>query len=113
MGFFEFLTGSSKSNKKTCDYQRLATDDRKSESFSSGNGNIDSFYPRSFDDIAGIIDHLLAGKPAIVHLTEVKPTTAQRVIDLLSGAIYVLNGNLCELKKDVYIFTPNGVRVNQ
>ena len=112
MGFFEFITGSSRSNKKTADVQRLNDSSSRDDYLPSG-GNIDNFRPRSFDDVATIIDHLLAGKPAIVHLTEVKPTTAQRVIDLLSGAIYVLNGNLCELKKDVYIFTPNGVRVNQ
>ena len=113
MGFFEFITRNNKMNKKTADYQRLREEERRDDGFYTNNGNIENFHPRSFDDVAVIIDHLLAGKPAIVHLTEVKPTTAQRVIDLLSGAIYVLNGNLCELKKEVYIFTPNGVRVNQ
>ena len=109
MSFFEFLTGGRSNGKKTSDVQKLNSEN---DSLSAGNGNIENFRPRSFDDVAIIIDHLLSGKPAIVHLGEVKESTAQRVIDLLSGAIYVMNGNLCELKKDAYIFTPNGIRIN-
>ena len=106
MGFFEFLTrGKSNSSKnvETAPY-------KKADEFSPSNGNIEVFKPTSFDEVARIIDKLLEGKPAIVHLTDVRETTAQRVIDLLSGAIYAINGNLCELKKDVYIFTPSGIK---
>ena len=83
---------------------------RTADDFSPASGNIEVFKPKSFDEVAKIIDKLLEGKPAIVHLTDVRETTAQRVIDLLSGAIYAINGNLCELKKDVYIFTPSGIK---
>ena len=109
MSFFEFLTGGKSNGKKTSEVQRL---NAEGDSLAAVNGNIENFSPRSFDDVATIIDHLLSGKPAIVHLSEVKDSTARRVIDLLSGAIYVMNGNLCELKKEVYIFTPNGIKIN-
>ena len=110
MGFFEFLTkGTSPDDKRKKVAVRPETkvaDDRAPKS------TISIFHPRSFDDVASIIDLLCEGKPAIVHLNEVSAATAQRVTDLLSGAVYAINGNMCELEKDVYIFTPNGVKVN-
>ena len=37
------------------------------------------------------------GKPVIVNLKDLKDSTAQRVLDILCGAIYALKGGLCEL----------------
>lgn len=109
MGFFDFITGRKPEEKqstgeKNREYPKPTVDTPAS--------TIDIFKPKSFDDVAKIIDNLLDGRPAIVHLNDVKDTTAQRVIDLLSGAIYAINGNLCEIQKGVYIFTPSGVRIN-
>ncbi|MBQ7374027.1 MAG: cell division protein SepF [Clostridia bacterium] len=108
MGIFDFF-----SKKKTAE-EKSATKKEQSQrsGFSTSNSNIDIFKPRSFDDVAKIIDTLLAGRPAIVHLSEVRESTAQRVVDLLSGAVYAINGGVSELQKDIYIFTPNGVRTN-
>lgn len=45
----------------------------------------------------------------IVYLNELNGATAQRVTDILSGAIYALGGGMAELQKDMFIFTPDGV----
>ena len=45
-------------------------------------------------------------------VSAVSPQTAQRVVDLMSGAIYAIDGNMGELTKDVYVFTPRGVAAN-
>lgn len=74
---------------------------------------IEVFYPKSFSDVENIINYLRGGKNAIVHLTEVKLETAIRILDLLSGAIYALGGGLYEIQKNVFMFSPNGVEVNQ
>ena len=47
----------------------------------------------------------MGGKPAIVYLTEVRDTTAQRVLDILSGAAYALYGNVGEIGDETYLFT--------
>ena len=110
MGIFDFF-----SKKKTANANGTTQSSNKQKTnsgFSNANSNIEIFKPRSFDDVAIIIDTLLAGKPAIVRLSEVRENTAQRVVDLLSGAIYAINGGISELQKDIYIFTPNGVRTN-
>ena len=110
MGIFDFF-----SKKKTTDNKKApqkSNQQRQSSGFETSNSNIEIFKPRSFDDVAMIIDTLLAGKPAIVHLSEVRESTAQRVVDLISGAIYAINGGISELQKDIYIFTPNGIKTN-
>ena len=67
------------------------------------------FYPNCFEDVADVIDVLNMGKPVIVNLKEIKDSTAQRVLDILCGAIYALKGGLCELESNIYVLTPDGV----
>ena len=73
------------------------------------NSGIKIFQPNSFEDVADIIDILTMGKPAIVNLKELKDSTAQRVLDIICGAIYALKGGLCELETNIYVITPDGV----
>lgn len=112
MSFFRFITRSDDKDKRDKTTRTQATDKDGARVFDEHSKNtITEFRPKSFDEVAKIIDLLCEGKPAIVKLTELKSSTAQRVVDLLSGAIYAINGNICELEKDVYIFTPDGVRI--
>ena len=70
------------------------------------------FKPTSYNDIAKIIDALKDGKSAVVHLNELKQETALRVLDIVSGAVYALNGGVYEMEKNVYMFSPTGVEIN-
>ena len=74
-------------------------------------GPVSVFSPTSFSDVEIIIDSIRAGKNAVVHLTELKTETAIRVLDMLSGAIYALNGGVYEMGKNVFMFSPSGVEV--
>lgn len=76
------------------------------------DGGIKIFYPRSFDDVSEIIDILIMGKPAIANLKDIKEATAQRVLDILCGAIYALKGGLCEMEGNIYVLTPDSVSTN-
>lgn len=71
------------------------------------------FYPKSYDDVAKIIDGLKDGKCAMVHLTSLKPETSKRILDMLSGAIYALGGGVYEAEKSVFMFSPTGLIVNR
>ena len=70
------------------------------------------FFPNSFEDVALIIDALKAGKNAVVHLDKIKSYTATQILNILSGAVYALNGGLYEMQKDIYMFSPSGVEKN-
>ncbi len=69
------------------------------------------FKPTSFNDVESIIDCVKLGKSAVVHLTAVKTETAIRVLDMLSGAIYALNGGVYEMEKNIFMFSPQGVEI--
>ncbi len=75
-------------------------------------GPVSVFSPTSYDDVEHIIDAIKKGKTAIVHLTELKTETAIRVLDMLSGAIYALNGGVYEMQKNIFMFSPTGIEVN-
>ncbi len=112
MGFFDFITKSSKNDVKKKNSAQADGRGQIRENDYSGSGSINRYRPKSFDDVAAIIDRLLGGEPVIVDVSDVSPRTAQRVIDLMSGAIYAIDGNMGELTKDVYVFTPRGVAAN-
>lgn len=107
MGFFEFLTKNVPPKQKKV--KQPEKEQPKSEVENKRKyDSIQEFRPRSFDDVADVIDLLLTKKPAIVYLTEVRDNTSQRVLDILSGAIYALNGSVGEIGDEVYLFTPDG-----
>lgn len=74
-------------------------------------GPVAVFSPTSFSDVEDIIDAIKSGKNAVVHLTELKEETAVRVLDMLSGAIYALNGGVYEMGTNIFMFSPSGVEV--
>lgn len=72
---------------------------------------ISVFVPNSFEDVEKVIDALKAGKTSVVHLTELKTETALRILDMLSGAVYALDGGVYEMEKNIFMFSPVGVEV--
>lgn len=76
-------------------------------------GFLSVFSPTSYEDVQNIIDVLKAGKTAIVHTQNLKPETAARVLDILSGAIYALGGGFYEAEKDTYFYSPAGLEINR
>ena len=75
----------------------------------AGNKPMQIRHPHSFADVEEIIDRFKDHLTVIVYLQELSSSTAMRVIDMLSGAIYALGGGMAELQKDMYIFNPDGV----
>lgn len=113
MSFFDFLTKKTpvkpKKEKTAKKAETPAEQQQPNPNVKlSGYGKqVTEFRPRSFDDVAGIIDCLIDNKPALVYLTEVRDTTSQRVLDILAGAIYAIDGSVSEVSEEVYIFTPS------
>lgn len=77
----------------------------------SGNVVIMQSSPSSIDDVQKLITALKAGKSIYANLSNLKPQTAQRVLDILSGAIYVLGGGIVDMKNKIYFLSPSAVEV--
>ncbi|MDQ7793973.1 MAG: cell division protein SepF [bacterium] len=67
--------------------------------------------PESFDEVAGIVDHLRNRQPTIVVLEDADKELARRVIDFVSGATYALQGVTRRVSPGVFLFAPPNVDV--
>ena len=63
--------------------------------------------PRDFRDIYALLESLKLGRTVAVDCSELKESTAIRVLDILSGAIYTLNGSWSTYGNEVFFFVPN------
>lgn len=65
----------------------------------------------SFDDCEQIARRYRDGQPVLFDLAGVDRTTARRVIDFVSGATYVLRGQLTRVASRAFLLVPDGVVV--
>jgi len=71
------------------------------------------FYnPDTFEIAKSITDNLKNNNVVIVNLENNKKELSQRILDFLSGAIYALNGHTQKIGKEVFIFTPNNIKID-
>ncbi len=110
MGIFDFF-GKEPSKTRTETSSRIDLNKTTTAGAEDINAPVTVFSPTSYADVEIIIDTLRTGKNAVVHLTELKPETAVRVLDMLSGAIYALKGGVYEMGKNIFMFSPSGVKV--
>lgn len=109
MGMFDLFGKGPKTKNERIDREAFGIN---IEHDASGKKSpVSVFSPTSYDDVEKIIDVIKSGKTAIVHLTELKTDTAIRVLDMLSGAIYALDGGVYEMEKNIFMFSPTGVEV--
>lgn len=114
MGFLENLFGRNDRTRTEEKPETFISDGfnySTTERAENKSSPMEIFRPTSFNDVERIIDALRAGKNTVVHLESLKPATALRVIDLLSGAVYALGGGLYEIQKNTYMFSPSGLTV--
>ncbi len=80
-----------------------------------GNGgsirNVVLYSPKSFQDVQTLIDFLKASEPSVIDLGGVRDSSAQRILDFLSGAIYAINGSIHRISGTIFILTPSGVTI--
>lgn len=67
--------------------------------------------PSAFDDATEISDAVKNRKIVVVNTTSLDLKIAQRLLDFISGACYVLDAELQEVEKGVYLLSPSNVEV--
>lgn len=117
---FDFFTKTEP--KKKNDKKQQNKTERRTVNFtpqqSANSGEIGAsgyrvILPRSFEDVSTVIDLLSVNKPVIVNLKELQDDTAQRVLDMLCGAVCALKGGVYELEKNIYVFSPDSISANR
>lgn len=84
---------------------------KKEEVDPSNMGNVIITEPKSFDDVRVIIDGLRKRQAIIIDFTKISDKDSQRILDLLSGAIYALGGAQQRINDHMFLFTPEGVMI--
>lgn len=68
--------------------------------------------PKHYEEATSICDDLKARKIVVVNTSELDAKIAQRLLDFMGGASYVLGGELQEIERGVYILSPSNVDVS-
>lgn len=71
------------------------------------------FCVRRIDDAMEIIDCLMNGQNVILNFEDVDDLLFRRVIDMVSGASFVLNGEVGRISRRIYLVVPNGMRITR
>ena len=71
------------------------------------NGKIQVYVPKSFEEAFGIIKNVKSGFTAMVNVEVANPQVAQRIVDVISGAIFALDGDCKKMGEKQYIFSLN------
>lgn len=69
------------------------------------NGRIQVYVPKSFEEAFNIIKDVKSGFTAMVNVEVANPQVSQRIVDLISGAIYALDGECKKMGEKQYIFS--------
>lgn len=67
--------------------------------------------PTRFDQAKEIADHYREGQPVIMNLGSADADTARRLLDFVSGLVYVTSGVLEKVATGVFLIKPQGARV--
>ena len=71
------------------------------------NGKIQVYVPKTYEEAFPIIKSVKNGFTAMVNVEIATPQIAQRLIDVISGAIYALDGDAKKMGEKQYIFSLN------
>ncbi|MDD3438768.1 MAG: cell division protein SepF, partial [Clostridiaceae bacterium] len=67
--------------------------------------------PSSYDEVQSICDDLRSKKPVIINFEEMDKEVAKRMVDFISGAVYVLDGTIQKISNGIVLVAPSNVDV--
>ncbi|NLP18158.1 MAG: cell division protein SepF [Firmicutes bacterium] len=67
--------------------------------------------PNAFEETKQIAAYIKEGRPVIVNLEELPHAVSQRIVDYMSGATYILNGDMRKIGQFIFLFTPQGIAI--
>ncbi|MHC1682537.1 MAG: cell division protein SepF [Clostridiaceae bacterium] len=69
--------------------------------------------PKDYDEAMVICEELKNRRIIVVNTTLLEQKVAQRLLDFMSGACYVLGGELQEIERGVYVLSPSNVEISK
>ena len=113
MGFLQTIIGKDKEDGYTTsnegnEYYNIKSEDALDE---TGKSRMILLEPRAYSESYQIIDHLKSRNAVVVNLKRVTATQAKRIMDVLNGAAYAINGDIQKIGGGIFLCTPNNVNI--
>jgi cell division inhibitor SepF len=67
--------------------------------------------PRSYEETQHIADCLRSHRAVVINLQRIRPELARRILDFISGTIYVLDGSISKLGPNIFVCTPSNFEI--
>jgi len=59
-----------------------------------------------------MIDSLKSNRPVIANFENIDHEKAQRILDMMSGAMYAMSGSVHKVSRSIYVFAPESMDVS-
>ena len=64
--------------------------------------------PKSYSEVAEIVDTLLASKVVVLNIEGINIDEAQRITDFVFGAVYAIGGSNFQISSNIFVCAPSG-----
>jgi cell division inhibitor SepF len=68
--------------------------------------------PANIGEAQQVCDLLMNNHPVVVNLEGIDIMEAQRIMDFISGCIFAISGNMCQVSRYIFIFSPKDVEIS-
>ncbi len=73
---------------------------------------VNTFNPQSLEEAKVIMDFLNKGSAVLINLEANDKALSQRIVDVVTGALYILDGTYTKITEDIYLMAPKGVEID-
>lgn len=68
--------------------------------------------PSNFGESQQVCEVLLDGQPVVVNLEGIDIMEAQRIMDFISGCIFSISGNMRQVSRYIFVFSPKSIDIS-
>jgi cell division inhibitor SepF len=68
--------------------------------------------PRTYSESTDIADHLKNRRAVVVNLQRIDKEQGRQIVDFLSGAVYVIGGDIQKIGSSIFLCTPDNVEIS-
>lgn len=73
--------------------------------------NINVYSPKNQQEIEKIVLNLQKNEASIINLKGYEKVIYIKILDFLNGAVFALNGNIARITQDLYLISPENLRI--
>lgn len=81
-------------------------------STSSKSSKVILVEPHAYSEATEIADHLKNRRAVVVNLQRIDNDLGRQIIDFLSGAVYIIGGDIQKIGANIFLCTPDNVEVS-